>query len=52
VPCSGFLASKIPDAKLVIYEKSGHITALEEKTPFQKDVRQFVRALGIDGLEA
>jgi len=52
VPCSEFLASKIPNAKLVIYEKSGHIAALEEKTPFQKDVREFVKALGIDGLEA
>ncbi|KAK1810923.1 hypothetical protein LTR12_014722 [Friedmanniomyces endolithicus] len=41
------IAEKLPNAKLVIYEKSGHLAALEEKTAFQRDARQFIRTLSI-----
>lgn len=47
VPCSEEIAEKLPNAKLVIYEKSGHLAALEEKTAFQRDARQFIRTLSI-----
>ena len=44
------LASGIQGSKFVIYEKSGHMAALEEKTAFQKDVRGFVRCLNTSSL--
>lgn len=31
--------------KFVVYEKSGHLPALEERTKFQKDVREFLNEL-------
>ncbi|KAK4541252.1 hypothetical protein LTR36_008168 [Oleoguttula mirabilis] len=40
VPCSEFTAENISNSKLVIYEKSGHMAALEQKTPLQRDVRE------------
>ena len=41
------LAAKIPNARLVIFEKSGHLAALEEKTAFRAEVMKFVETLGI-----
>jgi proline iminopeptidase len=41
------IVAKIPHAKFVIYEKSGHLAALEEKTKFQKDARDFISTLKI-----
>ncbi|KAK5127621.1 hypothetical protein LTR85_006961 [Meristemomyces frigidus] len=52
VPCSEFIAEKIPTSKLVIYQTSGHFAALEQKTPFQRDVREFIKTLGIPEFKA
>ena len=41
------LANGIKGCKFVIYEKSGHMPALEERTKFQKDVRDFLKTLSI-----
>ena len=43
------LARGIKGSKFVIYEKSGHMAALEEKTAFQRDVRGFMNRLNIEG---
>jgi proline iminopeptidase len=45
------IVEQMPHAKFVIYEKSGHMAALEEKTRFQKDARDFIGTLKIPGLE-
>ncbi|KAK4575332.1 hypothetical protein LTR86_001186 [Recurvomyces mirabilis] len=52
VSSSEEIVAKIPGAKLIIYEKSGHFAALEEKTRFQRDFRDFVKGLGIEGVKA
>lgn len=41
------LAAGIKGCKFMIYEKSGHMPALEEKTKFQKDVRDFLKTLSV-----
>ena len=46
------LASGIKGSKLVVYENSGHMAALEEKTKFQKDLREFIKSLNIKGLSS
>ena len=51
VKLSEELAAGIKDSKLVMYEKSGHMAALEEKTAFQKDVGEFLKRLDIEGLK-
>ena len=43
------LANGIKDAKFVVYEKSGHFAALEEKTKFGKDAREFLSKLEYPG---
>ena len=50
VKLSEDLAGGIKGSKLVIYEKSGHMAALEEKTKFQKDVREFIKGLKMESL--
>lgn len=45
------LHAGISNSKLVVYENSGHLAALEEQTKFQKDVREFVNSIGIEGLK-
>ena len=37
------LAEGIEGSKFVVYEKSGHMPALEEKTAFQKEAREFFK---------
>jgi proline iminopeptidase len=44
------IAEKVPHAKFVVYEKSWHMAALEEKSKFQKDVRDFIRTLGMPAI--
>ena len=46
------VAAGIKDSKLVVCKKSGHMAALEDKPPFQREVREFVRRLDIPGLSA
>lgn len=48
---SEYLHSKIPQSNLVIYEKSGHLCPLEEKTKFGKDVREFLKEAKIPRLK-
>lgn len=43
------LAAGIRNSKFVVYEKSGHMPALEEKTAFQADAREFIKSLRIHG---
>ena len=50
VKLSEDLANGIKGSKLVVYEKSGHMAALEKNMTFQSDVREFVRSLNIAGL--
>lgn len=42
VACSETIASLIPGAKLVVFEKSGHSPQLEEAEEFQRVVREFL----------
>lgn len=42
VPCSETIASLVPNAELVVFEKSGHSPPLEEPERFQSVVRQFL----------
>ena len=51
VPCSEEIAAGVPMSKLVVYEKSGHFPGLEEKTKFQKDVRDFLKGLDVPALQ-
>ena len=51
VPCSEEMVEKLPNEKFVIYEKSGHLPTLEEKTAFQKDAREFIKTLDIPGIK-
>lgn len=44
------IADGIPGAKFVLYEASGHLPAVEEKTKFQKDVREFLKGSKIPGV--
>ncbi len=41
------MAAGIRGAKLIMYETSGHMPALEEKSKFQKDILEFVQGLSI-----
>jgi pimeloyl-ACP methyl ester carboxylesterase len=50
VKLSEDLAGGIKGSKLVVYGNSGHMAALEEKTKFQKHVREFLKSLNIEGL--
>ncbi|KAK5699577.1 hypothetical protein LTR97_005706 [Elasticomyces elasticus] len=43
------VADGILGAKFVVYEKSGHFAALEEKTKFRADVLQFLQESGVPG---
>lgn len=45
------IADGIPGATFVCYEASGHLPAVEEKTKFQKDVREFLKGARIPGLK-
>lgn len=47
VQLSKELAGGIKGSKLVIYEKSGHLPDLEEKSKFQKDVREWLKSEGV-----
>lgn len=38
-------AKAIEGAKFIVYENSGHMPALEEKTAFQRDAREFLKTL-------
>ena len=40
-------ARAIEGSEFVVYENSGHMPALEEKTKFQKDVREFFKKLHV-----
>ncbi|KAK3631518.1 hypothetical protein LTR56_012274 [Elasticomyces elasticus] len=51
VSCGEELEAGLPTSKLVIYERSGHFPGLEEKTKFQKDVREFVKTMDVPGLK-
>jgi proline iminopeptidase len=42
VACSETIASLIPDARLVVFEKSGHSPQIEEAEAFQELVRGFL----------
>ncbi|MBX6723047.1 MAG: alpha/beta fold hydrolase, partial [Dactylosporangium sp.] len=46
VSCSETIASLIPNARLVVFEKSGHSPQLEEPEEFQRVVREFLRSVG------
>lgn len=46
VSCSETIVSLIPDARLVVFEKSGHSPQIEEAEEFQRVVREFLRAVG------
>ncbi len=39
------LADGLPDSQFVVYENSGHLAALEEKTKFGRDAREFIERL-------
>ncbi|TKA64786.1 hypothetical protein B0A55_08970 [Friedmanniomyces simplex] len=45
------LAEKMPRSRLVMYEMSGHLPGMEEKTRFQEDVREFLKTLDVPGLK-
>ncbi|KAF2160366.1 hypothetical protein M409DRAFT_37739 [Zasmidium cellare ATCC 36951] len=45
------IADGIPGAKFVVYEASGHLPAIEEKTKFEKDLREFLKGARIPGLD-
>ncbi|KAK3673766.1 hypothetical protein LTR78_006319 [Recurvomyces mirabilis] len=51
VSSSEEIVANIPGAKLIVYEKSGHFAALEEKTKFRRDFRDFVKGLGVEGIQ-
>ena len=51
VSLSEELHAGIKGSELVVYEKSGHMAALEEKTKFSKDVRAFLGKAGIPGVK-
>lgn len=48
---SEYLHRQVPQSKLVIYEKSGHLCPLEEKTKFGRNVREFLKTAHIPGLK-
>jgi hypothetical protein len=41
VPCSEELATGIPSARLVIFERSGHYPFVEERSSFQQTLAEF-----------
>lgn len=45
------VANGIEGAKFVVYEASGHLPAVEEKTKFQADVRAFLKGAGAPGVK-
>lgn len=48
VSCSETIASLIPGARLVVFEKSGHSPQIEEAEEFQRVVREFLSGLDSD----
>ncbi|MCF6476276.1 alpha/beta hydrolase [Nonomuraea sp. MG754425] len=47
VPASEAIADLVPDAELVVFEKSGHSPQLEEPEKFQRVVRDFLARAGV-----
>jgi proline iminopeptidase len=47
VPASEEIASLIPNARLVVFEESGHSPQLEEPEKFQRTVRDFLAEAGV-----
>jgi proline iminopeptidase len=48
VACSEVIASLVPDARLVVFEKSGHSPQIEEAELWRQVVRDFLREVGAD----
>ena len=48
VACSETIVSLIPDARLVVFEKSGHSPQIEEAEAWRRVVREFLHEVGAD----
>ncbi|BCJ34784.1 hydrolase [Actinocatenispora thailandica] len=48
VACSETIVSLIPDARLVVFEKSGHSPQIEEAEQWRRVVREFLHEVGAD----